>query len=189
MRGVILLLLLFFSGIPFVNTKILSFTIAAEVEKSSVVDLPEEFIRNYIKDLSIYPRYFPDILSVKKNNDIESIWTYQIDAPLSPTVYLSFTLELIKSSSNEMVLESKTPEPDYLYCRAHLDSLSESSTKVSMKFKIKLTREKASDIHFLAGILGEDFISARMKEKLDGDMETFIENATKDMQRKYGKSH
>ena len=61
--------------------------------------------------------------------------------------------------------------------------------KVTLKFKIRMTREDPSDIHFLAGILGEDFISARMKDKLDGDMDTFIEDATEDMHNKYQKSH
>jgi uncharacterized membrane protein len=189
MRGIILLFLLLHAGILQADTRVITFTISAEVEKSSIVDLPRDFVRRYINDLSVYPKYFPDIMSVKKNNDMESVWVYRIDAPLAPAFYLTFTLELAKSTSSEMVLESKNPETDYLYCKAVFDSLGELSTNVTLIFKIRLTREKASDIHFLAGILGENFISARMKDKLDGDMETFIENATEDMHRKFGKSH
>jgi hypothetical protein len=44
-----------------------------------------------------------------------------------------------------------------------------------------MTREKASDIHFLAGILGEKFLSEKMKERLESDMEDFISSAVKDM--------
>ncbi len=166
-----------------------NFTISAEVEKSASVDLPKGFVRDYIKDLTIYPRFFPDILSVTKNNDTESVWVYMVDAPLAPTLYFTFTLEEKQSTPDLMILESKDPEPDYLYCKASFDSLGERSTKVTLYFKLRMTREKASDIHFMAGILGEDFISSRMKDKLDGDMETFIENAVKDMNKKYSKSH
>ena len=182
-----LAIFLSFSGFLKAEPGSAAFTIHAEVEKSASVDLPRSFVRDYINDLSVYPRYFPDILSVTKNSETESVWVYMVDAPLAPTLYFTFTLEEKQSTPDLMVLESKNPEPDYLYCKAKFDSLGESSTNVTLTFKIKMTREKASDIHFMAGILGEDFISSRMKDKLDGDMETFVENAVKDMHRKFGK--
>ena len=171
------------------DTKSLAFTVSAEVQKSSVVNLPRDFVRTYINDLSVYPRFFPDIVSVKKLNDSESEWHYNVKAPLSPTISLTFLLKSKLSTSSIMVLESVSLEPDYLYCKAVFDSLNASSTKVTLKFKIRMTRENPSDIHFLAGILGEDFISTRMKDKLDGDMDTFIEDATKDMYNKYNATH
>jgi hypothetical protein len=185
------LLAIFLPFCLFLNAKPVhpDFTVSAEVEKSAQVDLPRTFVRNYINDLGIYPRYFPDILSVTKNNDTESVWVYTVDAPLAPTLYFTFTLEQKTSTLDSMVLESKTPKPDYLYCQAVFDSLGESSTSVTLTFKLSMTREKASEIHFMAGILGENFISARMKDKLEGDMETFIENAVNDMHRKFKKSH
>jgi hypothetical protein len=166
-----------------------TFTISAEVEKSSVVDMPKIFVRDYIKDLNIFPKYFPDIVSVKTLDNAESEWVYAVDAPLAPTYYLKFILVEKESTPDVMLLESKVPEPDYLFCKAVFDSLGENSTRVSIKFKIKMTRENASDVHFMAGLLGENFISARMKDKLDGDLESFIERAIKDMYKKYNKSH
>ncbi len=166
-----------------------TFTISAEVEKSSVVDLPKDFVREYIKELNIFPKYFPDIVSVKTLNDKESEWVYAVDAPLASTYYLTFILVEKESTPSVMFLESKDLEPDYLFCKAVFDSLGESSTNVSIVFKIKMTRENASDVHFMAGLLGEGFISSQMQNKLDGDLETFIDRATKDMYKKYNKSH
>ena len=182
-------ILLSFLLIRHVNSETASFTVSAEVEKSSVVDLPRDFVRNYIKDLSIFPKYFPDIVSVKPLNDTESEWIYAVDAPLAPIYYVTFILVEKQSTPGIMFLEAKDTLPDYLYCKAVFDSLGESSTNVSINFKIKMTRENASDVHFLASLLGENFISARMKDKLDSDLETFIERATKDMYKKNKKSH
>lgn len=182
-----ILLSFLFTGI--LNAETGSFTISAEVEKSSVVDLPKVFVREYIKELSIFPKYFPDIVSVKTLNNTESEWVYAVDAPLASTYYLTFILVEKESTPGVMLLESKVPEPDYLFCRAVFDSLGENSTKVSITFKIKMTRENASDVHFMAGLLGENFISSQMKDKLDGDLETFIERATNDMYKKYKNSH
>jgi uncharacterized membrane protein len=182
-------IILFTSAVLNADTKSLAFTVSAEVEKSSVVDLPRDFVRTYINNFDIYPRFFPDMVSVKKLNDKESEWHYNVEAPLSPTISLTFLLESKQSTPSLMVLESVNPEAEYLYCKAVFDSLNASSTKVTLLFKIRMTREHASDIHFLAGILGEDFISARMKDKLDGDMDTFIEKATEDMYSKFNSTH
>ena len=182
-------ILLSFLLIRHVYTETASFTVSAEVEKSSVVDLPRDFVRNYIKDLSIFPKYFPDIVSVKPFNDTESEWVYAVDAPLAPVYYVNFILVEKQSTQDVMFLESKDTLPNYLYCKADFDSLGENSTRVSINFKIKMTRENASDVHFLAGLLGEGFISSRMEEKLNSDLETFIERATKDMYKKNKKSH
>jgi uncharacterized membrane protein len=81
MRKILLLaLILLFSPVLLVDSEAAAFTVSAEVQKSSVVDLPRDFVRTYINDLSIYPRFFPDIVSVKKLNGTESEWHYNVEA-------------------------------------------------------------------------------------------------------------
>ena len=153
---------------------------SAEVERDSTISLDKDFIANYIKDLQIYPKFFPNIVSVNKLNETESEWLYLVEAPLATPYNLTFVLE-DKSSGDTLLLESKDKVKDYLYCRGVLSQESEKKTKISFDFKISMTREKASDIHFLAGVLGEKFLSDQMKSKLEDDLETFIARATKDM--------
>lgn len=157
------------------------FTLKAEVERTASIHLDKEFIAAYIKDLSIYPKFFPNIVSVNKLNDIESEWTYRVEAPLAAPYNLSFVLEDKGQSADSLLFESKDKTMDYLYCSAVLTQTVEKKTKISFVFKISMTREKASDVHVLAGILGEKFLSEQMKSKLEGDLETFISLATKDM--------
>jgi len=158
-----------------------SFTISAEVERTAIVHLEKDFISTYISDLEIYPKFFPNIVSVKKLNETDSEWLYRVEAPLASPYELTFVLEDRSSLADTLMFESKDKAKDYLYCNAVLSTAGERKTKVDFVFKISITREKASDVHFLAGILGEKFLSARMKEKLEGDLETFISKATKDM--------
>lgn len=157
-----------------------SFTMSAEVERNTSIMLDKDFILNYIKDLQIYPKFFPNIVSVIKLNDTESEWLYRVEAPLATPYNLTFMLE-DKSSGDTLLLESKDKIKDYLYCMGVLNEVKENKTKISFVFKISMTREKASDIHFLAGVLGEKFLSEQMKDKLESDLETFISKASKDM--------
>ncbi len=172
-----LFLIIFISGL---KAETVSFTLAAEVERNTSIALDKDFIASYIKDLQIYPKFFPNIVSVNKLNETESEWLYRVEAPLATPYNLTFVLE-DKSTGDTLLLESKDKTKDYLYCQGILSQVSEKKTKIAFVFKISMTREKASDIHFLAGVLGEKFLSEQMKSKLEGDLETFISKATKDM--------
>lgn len=158
-----------------------TFTISANVERVASINLDKDFISSYIKDLSIYPKFFPDIVSVTKLNEAESEWLYRVEAPLAPPYNLTFVLEDKSPTSDTLLFESKDKLKDYLFCQAVLTPVSEKKTKITFVFKISMTREKASDVHVLAGILGEKFLSEQMKSKLEGDLETFISKASKDM--------
>ncbi len=164
-----------------VKAETVSFTLSAEVERNTSINLDKNFIYTYVKDLSIYPKFFPNIVSVTKVNDTESQWLYRVEAPLAAPYNLTFLLEDKSPSSDTLLFESKDKLVDYLYCRAALTETAEKKTKVTFVFKISMTREKASDVHVLAGILGEKFLSEQMKSKLEGDLETFISKASKDM--------
>lgn len=158
-----------------------SFTISAEVTRSSSVNLPIEFVSAYIKNLDIYPKFFPHIVSVNNSGDAQSEWVYRIEAPLSSPYNVKFILRDKSPSVDTLLYESIDTIRDYLYCCAILSKVNDNKTKVNFLFKISMTREKASDIHFLAGILGEKFLSEKMKERLESDMEDFISSAVKDM--------
>ncbi|HEY3252261.1 MAG TPA: hypothetical protein VGK25_14220 [Ignavibacteria bacterium] len=162
-------------------SKSYSFTISAEVSRNATVNLELSFISAYIRNLDIYPKFFPNIVSVKALNETDSEWIYRIEAPLASPYNVAFILENKSSSADTLLFESKEKTNDYLYCNAVLSQISDTRTKVNFQFKISMTREKASDIHIFAGILGEKFLSKKMKERLENDLEEFISKATKDM--------
>jgi ribosome-associated toxin RatA of RatAB toxin-antitoxin module len=173
------LIIVFVSTIAYSETA--TFTLKAEVERNTSINLEKDFIYSYIKNLEIYPKFFPNIVSVTKLTDTESEWLYKVEAPLAAPYNLTFTLEDKSPSSDTLLFESKDKLKDYLYCQAILSPAAENKTKITFVFKISMTREKASDVHVLAGILGEKFLSEQMKSKLEGDLETFISKASKDM--------
>ncbi len=180
MKSILLTVFLIALSLITLRAETVSFTMSAEVERTASISLDKDFIAKYIKDLQIYPKFFPNVVSVNKLNELESEWLYLVEAPLATPYNLTFVLE-DKSSGDTLLFESKDKIKDYLYCRGVLAQVSEKKTKISFDFKISMTRDKASDIHFLAGVLGEKFLSDQMKDKLEGDLETFISKATKDM--------
>jgi uncharacterized membrane protein len=176
-------IILFFTAffINCINASTSSFTISAEVTRNATIKLDLAYISSYIKNLEIYPKFFPNIVSVKQLEDKQSEWIYKVVAPLASPYNVTFVLEDKSPSADTLLFESADKGQDYLYCSAVLTAAADNKTKVDFDFKIRMTREKASDVHILAGILGEKFLSDKMKDRLEGDLEEFISKATKDM--------
>jgi len=158
-----------------------SFTLSADVTRNTTIKLDMEYISAFIKNLEIYPKFFPNIVSVKQLDEKQSEWIYKVVAPLASPYNVLFVLEDKSPSADTLLFESIDKVKDYLYCRAVLTAVEEKKTRVDFLFKISMTREKASEIHILAGILGEKFLSDKMKDRLEGDLEEFISKASKDM--------
>lgn len=158
-----------------------SFTLSAEVTRNTTIKLDLDYVSAYIRNLEIYPKFFPNMVSVKQLEGNQSEWIYKVVAPLASPYNVVFVLEDLSPGADTLLFESVDKVKDYLFCRAVLTAVEEKKTKVDFLFKISMTREKASEIHILAGILGEKFLSDKMKDRLEGDLEEFISYTTKDM--------
>lgn len=178
------LILLLSVIILFVNFKAFAddgFTVSASVQKSIVFNSKIDKVSSYMKDLNIYKRNFPGIVSVNKLGGIESQWTYEVDAPLSSPMRMSFILVEKSATDYDVVFESKNPIPDYFKCSASLKEIADNKTKMVISIKISMTRESGSDVHFLAPILGEKFISKEMKKQITENLGIFLENCNREI--------
>lgn len=165
----------------FINISRAEFTVSADVTNGAVFNVNISRASEYFKDISVYQRNFPGIISVKKLGGKESEWVYEIDAPLASPVRMSFVLVETISSEDYTVFESKTKTPDYFKCSARMVSLGEEETRISITIKIKMVRESGGDVHFMAPILGEKFISKEMKKDLTKALSTFLAKCKKEV--------
>ena len=170
-----------FVMLAFINISRAEFTVSADVTNGAVFNVNISRASEYFKDINVYQRNFPGIISVKKLGGNESEWVYEIDAPLSSPVRMSFVLVETISSEDYSVFESKSKTPDYFKCSARMVSLGKEETRISITIKIKMVRENGSDVHFMAPILGEKFISKEMKKDLTKALSTFLTKCKKEV--------
>jgi hypothetical protein len=178
MKLIVSILFIVFS---FANISRAEFTVSADVTNGTVFQVNISRATEYFKDISVFQRNFPGIISVKKLGDKESEWVYEIDAPLASPVRMPFILLETISADDYMVFESKSKTPDFFRCSARMISLGEEETRISITIKIKMVRESGSDVHFMAPILGEKFISKEMKKDLSKALSTFLSKCRKEI--------
>lgn len=162
------------------NTAKAEFTVSAEVTNGAVFKTTMANLSEYFKNIKIYERFFPGIISVKDLGNKESEWVYEIDAPLASPVRMPFILVEKVSSEDYIVFETKNKTPDFFRCTARLVSMGENETRISISIKIKMVRDSGGDVHFMAPLLGEKFISKEMKKDLSEALSTFLSKCKKD---------
>lgn len=181
MKNKLIILIIFNLLIALKLTADDGFTVSANVKKSIVFDLEINKVSEYMKDISVFKKNFPGIISVKKTGEKESEWTYEVDAPLSSPMRMTFLLVEKSNSENDIVYESKNPKPDYFRCNAVLKEAVNNTTKMSVSIKISMSRESGNDVHFLAPILGEKFISKQMKKQISENLGIFLNNCKREL--------
>lgn len=157
------------------------FKVSASVRKSITFSTNIDRVSTYMKNLDVYKKNFPGIVNVKKLGEKQSEWTYEIDAPLSSPMQMSFILVEKSFSDYFIIYESKNSATDYFRCAAVLEQASESSTVMTISITIRMKRESGSDVHFLAPVLGEKFISKEMRKQIEKNLSAFLNNCKKEL--------
>lgn len=153
MKSILLFVSVFLLSNTAMRSETVSFTMSAEVERNTSIGLDKDFVANYIKDLQIYPKFFPNIVSVSKLNDKESEWLYRVEAPLATPYNLTFVLE-DKSSGDTLLFESKDKTNDYLFCQGILSQPVEKQNQNSFPVQNFNDTRKSQRYSFFSGCAG-----------------------------------
>ncbi len=164
-----------------------SFTVSASVSKSRTFNYNAKDVMSLIEDLTVFSRHFPNMISVTSLGNEKSEWVYEIDPPMASSFNVSFILYKKSPDDEQVVFESSKNDDNYFYCKAKFIPAGDERTVLSLYFKIRLTRESGSDIHFMAPLLGEKYISDKMKKDLSEDTDTFLNRIKGELRKKYGK--
>lgn len=150
------------------------FTIRAEVQDSVMLDAAYGNVRAYLNDPDLFRSHFPGMVSIRQLNATQSEWIYEVKPPLSSAQRTTYVVNERHGDKNSVVFETAPGSNDYMFCRASVAARSDTSTSLTIELKLESSREHGSDIHFLAPLFGQDFISARMRDQIKTDITTFF---------------
>ncbi len=157
------------------------FTIQADVRDSVTLDAGYAAVRQYLNDPAVFSRNFPGILSIRQVGPRRSEWTYEVKPPLSSARRTSYIVNERYADHSTVIFETDPGTNDYMYCRASVAAATDTTTTLTLELKLHSSRENGSDIHFLAPLFGQTFISARMRDQLMGDLTTFFTRITDEL--------
>lgn len=154
------------------------FTIRAATSDNFEVETPIERVREFFSDTRNFIELMPNVESILQNADGSIRWTIKAEIPIVGAMRQSFAVELSENTENRVEWIPKSGEREN-FLRYAADFIEKSATTTLVKFSqtVELRREKARDLHFLAGLAGEAPVSQGMQWEVNGMIKRFVQKA------------
>ncbi|MEP6923099.1 MAG: hypothetical protein ABI954_01430 [Pyrinomonadaceae bacterium] len=161
------------------------FKIKAAYSEQFEVKTTAERVRSFFAETRNFVELMPNIESIRMDGNGTAKWTIRAEIPLLGAMIESFAVQL--SENNENLIEytpAVTETKNYLRYAADFEERTAGKTVVNISQTVELRREKAADLHFLAGLAGEKIISQQMQSRVAAMIKTFLEKAKTRLEQK-----
>lgn len=146
-------------------------------EKTSIKNSLEN-VRKFFADTEHFVELMLGVESIKTLSDVLNRWTIRVDFPIIGAIKQEFLVE--KTEDSMEILEwspAKGEKQNLLRFSANFQPDGENETTVRLLQMVELRREKASQLHFLAGMAGEAMISKEMSNHIGKMLDNFLQTA------------
>lgn len=158
------------------------FTVDASAATNYSVAVPREALRTYVDDIGLFARNMPGVVAVRPLGDGKFLYQTEKDIPFSPALKTDFLI--IKESVGDSLTIYRSmsdDDPNYMLCQVLIRPQDTVNTAIEIRLRVRLSRENASEVHWLAPILGESFISRQMTKDMEQMLQEFVEKSNEEL--------
>jgi hypothetical protein len=158
------------------------FTVDASASASYSVSVPREALRSYLDDIGLFSRNMPGVVGVTLIDANRYLYRTERTVPLSPSLKTDFEVRK-ETHGDSLTIYRSTDENsfNYMACSVLIRPRDAGHTSIDIQLRVRLTRENASEIHWLAPLLGESLISRQMSIDLEEMLHDFIERSNEEL--------
>jgi len=154
------------------------FKIKADYTEQLEVKTTVERAREFFTEWSNFVELMPGIESIRREASGLLRWTVKADVPMLGPLRVAFAVEQTDNLPDRVEWSPAPIEKkNYLRYAANFIERGASSTLVRITQHVELRRQNARELHMLAGLVGENRISAEMQKAVTAMIKTFLERA------------
>lgn len=159
------------------------FKVRADFSETFEINAGFDRVRDFFADISNFIEYMPSIESIHTDSKGITYWRIRADIPFVGSFVERFAVHETENSDDRVEWSPHTTETSNLL-RYAADFLPKSgrSTLVQFSQNIELRRRSASELHVLAGLVGESLIGTEMTRRVAQMLNAFIDNARKKLE-------
>jgi uncharacterized membrane protein len=143
-----------------------------------------ENVRDFFSDPKNFVTFMNGVESIKALSDTLQRWIIRVDFPVIGTIKQEFIVEM--TSDTEEFIEwspAKTEKQNFLRFSADYLVKGANKTIVRLLQMVELRREKATQLHLLAGVAGEGAISQEMSKHISKMLNHFMQQAKSKLEK------
>ncbi|MDQ3818275.1 MAG: SRPBCC domain-containing protein [Acidobacteriota bacterium] len=159
------------------------FRVRAEFREDFVIAASVERVRAFFADLQNFARLMPGVEGISEAGANAARWDVRVDVALVGRMRGEFALVLRDDTPLRIEWGPAEDEKENLL-RYAIGLEEEEASKAPVRFalRVELRRERASDLHLMAGLLGERRISEGIQEDVELMVRTFLTRARKTLE-------
>lgn len=154
------------------------FTIQAKHSETVEINAPAETVHGFFSDIANFIDLMPYVQSIHKDARGIIHWKISADIPLVGSFAEKFAVVETESSPERIEWSPIDGEKKNLMrYAADIMPKEDDSTTVRISLNSVMRRNSATEFHLLAGVVGENLISAEMSRRIGEMLKTFVEKA------------
>lgn len=158
------------------------FTVDASAETSYDVAINREALKGYVDDIGLFKRHMPGVVSVDPLGGDRYLYATEKELPLAGSMRTEFLIQKFVYGDSVWVYRSANLDAhNYMYCRVRITPAGETNTVIAIALRVRLSREDASEVHWMAPILGAEFINDQMTRDLVDMLAVFVEKSNEEL--------
>lgn len=154
------------------------FTIRASFSDNFEVNAPVEKVRDFFADIRNFIELMPNVEGIHTSGGDTARWSIRAEIPLIGSMQQSFNVELAENTAERIEWIPKSGEKQNLL-RYSADFVEKNGNITLVRFaqNVELRRNKARELHLLAGLAGEGPVSQGMQWEVAGMIKKFVQKA------------
>lgn len=153
------------------------FQIKAAFEEKLEIKTTLERARAFFGDVGNFVNLMPGVESIREEAGGVMRWLIRAEVPVIGAIRQAFTVEQTLDQPQSIEWSPAAAERNNLL--RYAAQFEEQGTRVLIRIvqRVELRRQKATELHMLAGLVGESRLSAEMQKGVSEMMRTFLQRA------------
>ncbi len=139
----------------------------------------------FFADPRSFARHMPIIEHITPVADSDDVtrWRFCVRVPIVAPITWEFVMyRRIKAETGEIAYSAAEDSPDFFQCDVHVRPNPNGATDADVRLHMRVWRPRARDIHPLAGIVGEHWISQVVTDRMDKMATAFVTSGLREIQ-------
>ena len=146
----------------------------------------------FFADPRSFARHMPIIEHITPVADSDDVtrWRFCVRVPIVAPITWEFVMyRRIRAETGEIAYSAAEDSPDFFQCDVHVRPNPNGATDADVRLHMRVWRPRARDIHPLAGIVGEQWISRVVTDRMDRMATAFVTSGLREIQARAAAAH
>ncbi len=158
------------------------FQVKAAFDEQLEIGAPLERAREFFSDLRNFTELMPGVESIRTDAGGVMRWLIRADIPVIGAIRQAFAVEQTTNAPARIEWSPAAQEKgNFLRYAAEFEQRG-ARTLVRIVQRVELRRQRATELHLLAGVVGASRLSAEMQKGVSDMMRTFLARARKQLE-------